>query len=181
MICFFSGYPFSGKSFVIEELKKALLEEIIRTSEDLLVVDPKKYRPDEYDTLSEEDKREVNISAWECSLEELKEVIEDNPNEHVIIFDTSCASYKRMSEYFTFAKSCKHQVVYVFVNARVETCERRAGNKWMGEVVIQKYKDSFKENIVKFKATADKTIVINNNADVAPDIRKLVAMVAHKV
>ena len=49
-IIFMAGFPSAGKSFVVQMLQEKYPE--------IHIIDPKKYRPDEYDSKNEEEKKE---------------------------------------------------------------------------------------------------------------------------
>lgn len=161
MIIFMSGYPGSGKSFILDLLDKNIKEE-------LYIISPKDILPD---VDGEEEKREAMLAAWETSLECLWSEIHKNKNKDIIIYDTCCSSYNAMREYFIRAKKCGHCVVYVFVNADLDKCIEKSG---IDEGIFQKYKDNFSDNIPKFVELSDKQIVINNDHKGEPGISKLV-------
>lgn len=154
MIIFVAGFPYSGKSFVVQKI----LDKI----SNCIVISAKDFRPDEYDTLNEEEQRELNISAWICSLEQLDKAITEFKNDRIIIYDTSCASYDKMCDYFLYAKNKGHKVIYLYIHSSLEKCRERAGQKWFNKEVEDKYKSSFKISIPKLSAMADKHIIINN-------------------
>jgi predicted kinase len=160
-----AGYPAAGKSYIVNK--------ILAQFQDAIVISMKDYRTEDYDKLSEEDKKEVNIAGWECSLDDLSEKMKDK--DSLIIYDTACANYEKMSDYFIEAKKIGHKVVYAFINAPLSVCKMRSGNNWLPEGVVSRYKDNFCENIPKFKKLANKFITINNNSGDVPDISRLIA------
>jgi len=156
MVIFMCGFPFSGKTHILELLKKEY--------PDTDVIDPKSYRDEEYPKLDEDGKREFNISAWQCSLELLQKTIENTKPDDLIAYDTACAS-DQMLDYMDFAKKYKHKVLVVYVNAKIDLCEKRAGKEWLSQEVVQKYKTNFKNNLLKFRKMADDFVIIDNNGD----------------
>ena len=166
--CFLAGWPFAGKTYVLQKALFLLPENNIQ------IISPKKYiaelcPPEEYEKKSEEERKEINIAAWECALDVLQEAIDKNGT---FVYDTACASYGVMWQYFKAARE-KHQVVYVYVKADLETCKKRAGNKWMSESVVKRYQVNFKESVPKLIKLAHKVIIIQNN-DGEPDVSKLI-------
>lgn len=147
-----AGMPFSGKSFVVEKIKK----------EGMIIICPKDYRPDDYEKYDENDKRDLNIAAWECSLELLAEQINTTRNDIIIIYDTCCASYENMEAYFKLAKKMKHKIVYCYVSCPLDICEKRAGKDWKKDM-IDKYKVNFKISIPRLAKEANFVIKINND------------------
>ena len=170
-VIFLAGYPYAGKSFVIDLLIKTI-------SDDLIVISPRDFMDKGlYDDLPENEKREMNIAAWETSLDSLYDQIKANKNNQVIIYDSACASYKKMFPYFVDAKSSGHCVIYVFVDADLSICKKRAGDKWLSSSVIDAYTMRFKENVVRFAKLANKFIKIKNNSNDTPDVSKLIQVI----
>lgn len=159
MVIFMSGFPFSGKSHIVSLLKEKL--------PDLIIIDPKEYRKlvDGYDMLSEEDKRDINISSWQCALERLEDLIREGSQKDKIVFDTTCAT-EQLFDYFKLARSRGHKIVYLFVHADLKTCRERAGKDWISEEVVKKYQDNFKRNILEFKNLSDLCSRIDNSGEI---------------
>jgi len=147
-----AGMPFSGKSYIVEKLKK----------EGMIIICPKDYRPDDYNKYDENEKRDLNIAAWECSLELLEEQIKTTKNDTVIIYDTCCASYENMEGYFTLAKKMKRRIIYCYVHCPLDICEKRAGKDWNNSM-IDKYKANFKISIPRLAKEANFVVKINND------------------
>jgi predicted kinase len=147
-----AGMPYSGKSYIVEKVKK----------EGMVVICPKDYRPDDYDKCDENEKRDLNIAAWECSLELLEEQIKTNKNDVIIIYDTCCASYENMEYYFKLARKMKHKIIYCYVHCPLDICEKRAENNWNKEM-IDKYMVNFKISIPRLIKEANLVVKINND------------------
>ena len=167
MIVFLSGYPAAGKSHVVREIVEKLPFETT-------VIDPKTFRPDDYDKLDEAAKRDLNVSVWEVSLDVLSEQIKGTSDSTIIFYDTACANLQKMRPLFELAAAQGHHVVYLFVVSTLEKCKERIGDKWLAEDVIDRYTKNFKENINVFKALASKTLIVRNEADVVPDVQPVV-------
>jgi predicted kinase len=161
-----AGMPSSGKSFVVSRL-------IEKTRPDLLVINPKSFRSDLYEKLTKDEQRNQDLAAWEVSLDLLTEKIKESVKKEIIIYDTCCATYQVMEAYFKLAKKYKHQVVYVYVKANLDSCHRRTKDGLSPELE-QKYIDKFTDSIPKLTKLCDHRIIIENNDDVDPDISKLV-------
>jgi predicted kinase len=165
MVIFMSGFPFAGKSYVVKLLKEKI---------ELTVIDPKEYRTlvEDYDSRSEEDRRDINISAWQCALESLTETLKSAKSEEKIVLDTTCAT-EQMIDYFKMARKKGHKVVTLFVNSNLSLCRERAGKEWITEEVVSKYKSNFDKNLHGFKNLSDLFLVINNNGE-TPDLSKVI-------
>lgn len=161
MLVFMAGMPFAGKSYVVDKFVEKLPDEV-------LVIAPKDYRPDDYDNMNEEQKKEVNITAWECTLELLKDNMKQYKKEEIIVYDTSCASYLTMYDYFQTARDCGHKILYIFVKASPEKCKERSGKNAISDEIIGKYKEKFKDSVKGLSKMSDKVIIINNDEE--PDI-----------
>lgn len=170
MIIFMAGYPFAGKSTLLEVFRQNLKQ----ADYEAIIISPKDYRTDDYETLDEDSKRDMNLAAWECSLELLAEQIKENKDDSIVIYDTSCASLYRMQDYFKLAKKYSHYVIYCYINADLLICENRADGKWFNSDIIDKYKMNFKESVPILTKLADKAIVINNNVEI--NVSKLVGV-----
>lgn len=168
MIIFMAGFPFSGKSYVVDMVTDRLDKKI-------RVISPKTFLLGEART--EADRQLEMVSAWEVSLEDLDKHMK-NINE-IIIYDTACSSLV-METYFKKAKDLKHKIIYVFVQASLDTCAKRAGDSWLPEQVISKYTNNFEKSIKLFKSIADVTIVIKNDTDSPPDIVRMVNIIDGK-
>jgi len=156
MIIFMAGFPYSGKTYVVDKL--------LELFPDIVVISPKFFRPDNYSELSEDDKREVNISSWSCSLDQLVSAIKEYNDKKVIVYDTSCASYDSMNNYFSLAKN-SHTVIYVYVNSNIKLCQKRAGSEWLSEEVVKKYINNFKTSISKLSKMSNKFFIIHNEGE----------------
>ena len=171
MVIFFAGYPFSGKSFIIDLLTRAI-------PDDLIVISPRDFVDEKlYADLSENEKREMNIAAWEASLDMLYDQVKANKNDQIIIYDSACASYKRMFPYFVDSKSSGHFAIYAFIDADLSICEKRAGDKWLSGSIIDAYTMRFKENITRFAKLANKFIMIKNNSNDLPEVSKIIQVI----
>ena len=164
MVIFMAGYPYAGKSYVARLLNVRFTQ--------ICVIDPKTFRTDNYESLSEDDKREQNLAVWECSLDLLSDLMKDK--DAVIIYDTACANLERMRPYFQDARIAKHHVIYLFVSADLEKCKIRAGDKWLPEDIIDKYTRNFEVGAPEFGKLAHKTFVVVNNQDTPPDVTKVI-------
>lgn len=170
MIIFMAGLPFAGKTFVVDSL-------LGKIKQDALVISPKDFREDNYEKLSEPDRREMDIAAWAGSLEYLWVQIQARNDGEIVIYDTACASLDKMRPYFEGAGKNRHAVIYVFVHAGIRTCRERAGEKWLPKEVIDSYKSRFKDSVEKFCEIADHHVVVKNNSSDDPDVSKLVNLV----
>jgi predicted kinase len=167
-----AGYPYAGKSLVVQMLTIALRKH----SYPYDLIDPKELRDETYTNLNEEDKRDMNIAAWEISLEMLAEKI-SAPQNKLLIYDTACASYRGMEPLFKLACQKHHRVVYAFVDASLDLCKLRAGSEWLSNDVIEKYQVNFAESIEKLiNWSSDYFIIKNNVQGSLPDISKLVRL-----
>jgi predicted kinase len=167
MVIFMAGMPFAGKSYVVDKLVDNLPDEV-------LVITPKDYRPEEYDSMTEEQKKEINIAAWECTLELLKAKLKESNNNEIIIYDTSCASYLTMYDYFQTAHDCGHKVIYAFVKTSIEKCKERSKNTMSNEI-MDKYKEKFKDSIKGLSKMSDRFIIINNDEE--PDVSVILRVI----
>lgn len=162
-----AGYPYSGKSLVVDKIVESI-------PMDVIVVSPKDFRDEQqYATMDEDGKREVNIAAWSSSLDALWDLMHQYDDSEIIIYDTACASYSKMRPYFDEAKRLKHTIVYLFVHAPLTICKRRAGDDWLPKKVIDLYTVRFKGHVQDFANMSDFHIVIKNNTDRAPDVSKV--------
>jgi tRNA uridine 5-carbamoylmethylation protein Kti12 len=172
MIIFMAGYPFSGKSHVLREILNKL-----PTGRTVVVVDPKRCRTDHYGLMSEEEKREENLAAWEVSLDLLIEQIKNAALADIVVYDTACASLRSMKPYFEAAKKYDHKILYVFVRADLKACERRAGENWVPQDVLDKYVTKFEESVPTLAKMADARFIIENSQEVAPNVSKVIEKV----
>jgi len=159
-----AGFPFSGKTYVVEKLDKAL-------GDSALVISPKFLFPPDYDDLDDNQKTETNIVSWRCSLDQLEASFDMN-NHEVIIYDTCCASFDAMEYYFRRALDKGHRVVLLYVYAHLDICAKRAGDKWFDSDVIEKYKSNFKTNLPRFVEISNKWFRIDNIEE--PDLRDVI-------
>ena len=169
MVIFMAGFPYAGKTFVLDKALEKIEKEVT-------VICPKDYRDNNYKNLEEEEQRQMNIAAWETSLEMLWESMQTNKNEEIIIYDTACASLKHMRPYFDGAKKYEHRVIYLYVNASLDLCAQRAGDSWLPIDVIKSYKNKFSESIKELARSADKHLIINNNSDKDPEVSKIIEL-----
>jgi predicted kinase len=171
-IVFMAGFPYAGKTYIVDKILRNYGDDRDATSLWLKVISPKLYRPDDYERLSESERREIDLAAWECSLEDLEaNILLAGMTNDVIIYDTACASLSSMLEYFKLAKSRGHVILYVFVNCPLKICKQRANGK-LSNQIFDKYVQHFKDSIPRLSKMSDKAIVINN-MEGEPNIRKV--------
>jgi tRNA uridine 5-carbamoylmethylation protein Kti12 len=181
MVIFMTGYPFSGKTFVVDKLVSELGED---NNKVIINLSPKSF----YDSIVEADgvkeeelsetvRSEWMLSAWECSLERLKEFIEDcNPSD-IIIYDSCCASVDNMLPYFKDAKECGHRIIFVLVICKLSLCKERAANK-LPDHVWKSYTQKFKVSISTLSKISDNVLVIENNIyNKTPDLSKIMEVI----
>lgn len=168
-----AGMPFSGKSFVVNKICNELSKNMV-----VEVIDPKCLRSDDYSDCNEEKRRDINLAAWEVSLDLLMEEIEESPNKDVIIYDTACASLPAMEGHFITARKCKHQIFYVHIKAPLAVCRHRAGDAWLHEDVVSRYISKFKESVPRFTELSDVSFIIDNSSNdnslFEPDVSKII-------
>ena len=163
-VIFMAGMPFTGKTYVVNRLARSL---------DMIVISPKFFRPDDYNKMTRDDKTNIDINAWYCSLEQLGMAI-DKYGDQIVVFDTSCASLDAMQPYFNKAKF-RHTVLYILVNAPLKICKERAGSKWIPEDVLISYKNNFNQSIPVLSKLAHKYFIINNIDK--PDISQVIKFI----
>lgn len=169
MIIFMAGYPAAGKSFVVDQFTSKLPDEL-----DVLVINPKELRPENYATLDEDQKREENLTAWEASLDCLDEKIKSLDPSKIVVYDTACASLANMRPRFELAKQHGHKVIYVFVQADEEIRETRAVER-LPKPVLEKYDFNFSESTPVLAKLADRAIVVQNFSNEGlPRVSKIV-------
>lgn len=164
-----AGPPFSGKSYVVQRMVEL-------SGLHIHVITPKDYRPDEYETLSKVERQEIDISAWEVSLEILQDAIRNSSDDEIIVYDTACASLK-MEPYFEMAKKRNHQLLYVWVDAPSANRQRRANTKWLSPEDNKRYITNFEKSLPVLSGLANTVITINNPDGVEPDVSELVSAV----
>lgn len=169
MVIFMAGYPYSGKTFVVELLKAAIPE--------VQVVSPKLLleRDSEYEKLEEEEKHKRSIAAWDVTLQYLQKEACADP-KGILLYDSCCASYQVMDRVFRKLKKHKHRIIYTYVHASIERIKARAGAKF-DEGVIDKYTRSFEESVAHLGGLADWKVVIKNDSDERPNISKLLKVI----
>ena len=124
MIIFTAGYPSSGKT---EFIKKLLgkLGNIKHVS-----VDPVSLRPEEYDSLSDEEQKKARICAWEVASEMLQTAIKEEPNSTLLIYDTCAANVRTIMPHFSLAKAHKSVfLILVITLASTLACAARISYK----------------------------------------------------
>lgn len=164
-----AGLPYAGKSYVINLIADAIPEK------ECLVISPKSFREDNYESLNEDAKREMNIAVWEVSLDYLGGIILKNKNQDLIFYDTACSSLCGMELYFQSAKRNGHKILYVFVHADVETCKARGAP--IKDEIFQRYNIAFSESIEPLINMSDAHVVVMNNDESIPDVAKIVGLI----
>ena len=166
-----AGFPFSGKSYVLEAILSKIAKEV-------LVICPKDYRDDNL-KLKKEDQCKMDIAAWDVSLEALWEHMQRVDDTELIFFDTACASLAYMRYYFEGAKRFGHNVGYIYVQANLAECKKRANDKWLPQDVLKRYKKKFIESIEPLIKLSDWHFIIKNNLyDHVPDVSKIVTLLS---
>lgn len=163
-----AGLPFSGKTYVLGLIAEALLDK------ECLVISPKVFREDGYEQLNEEAKREMNLAAWEASLEFLGKAIQEDKNKDIIFYDTACSSLRRMEIYFQAAKRHGHKILYLYVHADVDKCKERGAS--IDDAVFDKYNSHFTESVEPLIKMSDAHVYIENNDDSTPDVGKAIGL-----
>lgn len=159
MILFTSGFPGAGKTRLAEKLTEALDNKLV------LHIDPRKYYPDEYDSLHDHEKTEVGIAAWELSIERATESIYALPNKALIIFDTCCNNADYMEPLITSAKEKGHTAILVYVNTSLnKRLERSDGSVDLAELE-ERYREGFIKGLPSIRAHADHFFVVNNDKE----------------
>ena len=181
MVIFMTGYPFSGKTFVVDKLISELGEDnntvVINLSPKSFydsVIEAEGVKEEE---LSETVRSEWMLSAWECSLERLKEFIEDcHPND-IIIYDSCCASVDNMLSYFNDAKEYGHRIIFALANCKLSLCKERAADK-LPNHVWESYTQKFTISIPELSKISDSVVIIGNNIyNKTPDLSKIMEMI----
>lgn len=154
MLIIMGGPPFVGKSTFLNFLKDCVS-----------VIDPKEFLVPEHEKLNSEEKLNAQISAWECAMELLDEKVKSSKNGDIIVFDTAASSADPILERIKIARKYGHRVMYVFVMAELSKCKERAGDRWIGDDVMSRYKDKFINSIPIIKRASDEFRKIDNNGD----------------
>lgn len=158
MIIFTSGAPHAGKT----ELLKMILPQL---SKEAILIDPKAYLPGNYEDLSDQDRTDFNVAAWEACLEVLDEMIRKD-SENVIVFDSAASKSQYMIPYFFKAKQHNHEVAYLFIEAEKEILKEHAGDKYLGDLIIDRYIDNLKSSSQVLKTAATLAFSVKNNKSI---------------
>lgn len=159
MILFTSGFPGAGKTCLAKRLIEILNNKLT------LHIDPKKYYPDEFNSLHDYEKTEVGIAAWELSIERATESIYALPDKVLIIFDTCCNNSEHMEPLITSAKEKGHTTILVYVNTSLDKrVERSNGSVDLVELE-ERYRKGFIKSLPAVRTHADHFFVINNNKE----------------
>jgi hypothetical protein len=170
MVIFMAGFPKSGKTFVLDLILSKL-------KKDVFVVCPVDFRQDDYDESNEEKRRDIDLAAWEASLDLLWEEVCGSDDSNIIVYDTCCASLGKMSPYFKGIRKKGHVIVYLFVKSSWEKCKERA-EAWLPKEVVNLYKDKFKYSIPGLCELSDHVVIVENNSDDVPDVSKIMKLVS---
>lgn len=157
MILFTSGFPYAGKSTLVQKLVEEL------DGKHVLHINPKDYYPDEFDNLTNEEQTEIATTAWEMSLETATKSICALPNKALIIFDTCCNKSLHMRPLFMNAKLRGHRVYLVYVHADLKNRSKRT-DKDLSKFE-DKYRTNFLETLPILKEHADTFVTFSNNND----------------
>lgn len=166
MILFTGGFPYSGKSLLLDKLLENFnidSEDGVQNALEVVRMCPKDLLPENHSTLPESEKSDWAISAWEMCIEETLEILEKYDNKTLIIFDTAAAKVKRMRTLFSKAKKMRHTVIYAFIHA--DLVERKERTKIDLEKFENYYRDSFKVTVPHLKMISDKFMLIKNPND----------------
>ena len=151
MIVFLSGYPKSGKSVIAAKL--------VNLVSNVNLISPETYFSRH--KLHEDSQREVAISAWEVSNDELHEAIDNTDNSHIIIYDTCGSNLDQIMEVSHHARKDGHDLIYVFIQCPIDLCISRSSAKLSRELFIR-YKEKFKAILPGIGSKCEKVIVIDN-------------------
>lgn len=167
MILFTGGFPFAGKSLLLDKLLENFNveneEDGIQNALEIVRMCPKDLLPENHSTMPEKEKSDWAISAWETCIEETLETLEEYENKTLIIFDTAAAKVKRMRALFSKAKKLRHTVIYVFVHS--DLAERKERTKIDLEKFENHYRNSFKVTVPHLKMISDKFMLVRNPND----------------
>ena len=151
MIVFLSGYPKSGKSVIAAKL--------VDLVSNVSLISPETYFSRH--KLHEDSQREVAISAWEVSDDELHEAIDKTDNSHIIIYDTCGSNSDQIVEVSHHAADHARLFIYVFVQCSIDLCISRSSAKLSRELFLR-YKEKFKAILPDIRNKCDKIVVIDN-------------------
>lgn len=164
-----AGFPFSGKSYILTQVLAKLPEQL-----ECLIIDPKQYCYDNYETLPEEEQREMRLAAWQASNKMVQEHLEKMADIEMLVYDTSCASYLDMQPLFVCAKKHGHHIIYLYIQTDLEVCAKRAKDHWLSESAIEKYRQNFLISIPKLIKMANQAYIIKNNSQQIPDVSRII-------
>jgi len=160
MILFTGGFPYSGKTKLIETLSTELKHKLV------LHINPKRWLPDDYKTLYDEDKQIWNISAWELGLERAFLGITKMPNQALIVLDTAASRIDPLLPLIKDSKKRGHTVIYVYVHSSAADRKERASDQArLIEKLEIKYAADFKTAIPQMKSLADEFVIIKNESE----------------
>ena len=156
MILLTGGFPYSGKT----KFAETLLD--IVDNKWAIHIDPKKYLPDDFDTMYEGDRMMWMTSAWSIGYEKAEEAIKKLPNKALIIFDTTASKISSIKPLIKSAKENDHKIIYVLVHAQLEDRIERTNDVNKLIELEKNYTYNLRTSIPIIKKMSDKFILIKN-------------------
>jgi len=148
MIIIMAGLPKSGKTVLARQLSSQ--------SKGSFHVDPASFVPPD---ASPDEHRDAILCGWEIAYEKLLEIIDKNPSNTLIIFDT-CASKTSVVETIAIrGKKAGHKIHMVFVETPKEICIKRGADA----SVVSRYEQQFISSLKNSAGCCDKFTTIPGN------------------
>ena len=153
MIIIMSGLPYSGKTTYVDS-----------NHNDSIVIDPKNYYPDDFESLDKEERSEIAIAAWGLSVSELYDEIKSERDSSIIVHDTCGSSISYLLDTCLVARNNKHKIRFIYVNTPLKVCRKRSGGE-IDDSVFRRYIKKFKDILPIMKKQANEFTIIDGKSE----------------
>lgn len=156
MLLVLMGYPKSGKTTFAKSLA-ALVPE-------LTIIHPiaEDYLPKNIDSLSEDKRKELKISAWKSITDEVSTAIKNNSNDVLIIYDTCGANSDVLCELWELSMLNDHVIISAYISAPMFVCRKRSN---INKDIIRSYADRFKAILPVVKLSSNYFFIVHDSKD----------------
>lgn len=152
MIIIMCGLPASGKSTLVD----------LVFDDSTKVIRPEDYVPQNADKLDTEVYKSIKIAAWNVAIDLFREEAHDGKLSDIIVLDMCNRDIAAIISILRFARARGHEVILLYLNSSREACIRRSG---LAPDIIDKYIDSLKDSLPKYKVECNNFMVARNKGN----------------
>lgn len=155
------GMPWSGKSAAVDILFPRDTTEMFIDGN--CIIRPEEWIPKNIEAMGPDAEKNYRVTVWQMAMEKTDEALGDVDISCAVVLDQGNHKFHTVEQLIRKAKSIGHEVVLLYISAKLPACQERAGDRWFGRGIWDDCVEHLKISLPKYKSVCDRFLVLNNH------------------